>query len=107
MNPYTPNRTCQCPRCRARGLMGPAILITLGTLFLLDEMWVIRWAQTFPILLIVIGVMLYLGRTASIEGHVEPGVTRITTASSSSSSSSMPPPAPGSGTPSHGPEVNS
>lgn len=103
MNPYTPNRTCQCPRCRARGLMGPAILITIGALFLLDEMWVVRFGSTFPILLIVIGVMLYLGRTASIEGHVEPPLTQITTAPAPP----MPPPAPGPGTPSHGPEVNS
>ncbi|HLW54359.1 MAG TPA: hypothetical protein VKW06_16095 [Candidatus Angelobacter sp.] len=70
MSPYIPNRSCHCPRCRARGLMGPAILITLGVLFLLDQLLVVRWGESFPVFLIVIGVMLYLGRSASTEGHV-------------------------------------
>lgn len=104
MSPYTPNATCHCPRCRARGLMGPAILITIGALFLLDEVGRIRFGETFPILLIVIGVMLYLGRTASIEGHVQPPVAPIMPAPSIPPT---PPPPPGSGTQSHGPEVNS
>jgi hypothetical protein len=73
MNGYIPNRTCQCPRCRARGLMGAAVLITLGVLFLLDEFWVVRFDESFPALLIVIGLILYLGRSASTEGHIQPG----------------------------------
>jgi uncharacterized membrane protein YfcA len=72
MNGYIPNRTCQCPRCRARGLMGAAVLITLGVLFLLNEYTNVRFHETFPVLLIVIGLVLWLGRTASIEGHVQP-----------------------------------
>ncbi len=28
---------CHCPRCTIRGLMGPAVLITIGVLFLLHE----------------------------------------------------------------------
>ena len=72
MNGYFPNRTCQCARCRSRGLMGAAILITLGVLFLIDQFTYIRFDETFPVLLIVIGLMLYMGRSASIEGHVQP-----------------------------------
>ena len=72
MNDYVNNRTCQCPRCRARGLMGAAILITLGVLFLISEMTYLRFEETFPVLLIVIGVMLFLGRSASTEGHIQP-----------------------------------
>lgn len=72
MNGYVSNRTCQCPRCRARGLMGSAVLITLGALFLVDEFSTLRFDETFPALLIVIGVMLFLGRSASIEGHIQP-----------------------------------
>jgi hypothetical protein len=95
MNPYMPNRTCQCPRCRARGLMGAAVLITLGVLFLLDQSWVIPFHESFPALLIVIGVVLYLGRSASTEGHIQP----VTPAGA------VPPPPPIPGD-QHGPEVN-
>lgn len=72
MNDYVCNRTCQCARCRARGLMGAAVLITLGVLFLINELTYVRVEETFPALLIVIGVMLFLGRSASTEGHVQP-----------------------------------
>ena len=72
MNGYVPNRMCQCPRCRARGLMGAAILITLGVLFLLNENTGVHFHQSFPVLLIVIGLVLWLSHTASIEGHVQP-----------------------------------
>jgi hypothetical protein len=52
--------------------MGAAVLITLGVLFLLDELSRIRFDQSFPALLIVIGVVIYLGRSAATEGHVQP-----------------------------------
>lgn len=95
MSAYTGNRTCQCPRCRARGLMGAAILITLGVLFLLDEFSRLRFDDSWPALLIVIGLVLYLGRSASTEGHIVPA--RRTGA--------VPPPPPVAGD-QHGPEVN-
>ena len=40
-----------------RGLMGPAILLTLGFQFLLDSMGVIRFGRTLPLLLVVIGLV--------------------------------------------------
>lgn len=52
--------------------MGAAVLITLGVLFLLQEFWILRFDQSWPILLLVIGVMMLLGRTASAENHVQP-----------------------------------
>jgi hypothetical protein len=52
--------------------MGAAVLITLGVLFLLQEFWILRFDQSWPILLLVIGVMMLLSRTASAEGHVQP-----------------------------------
>jgi hypothetical protein len=96
MNGYVCNRTCQCPRCRARGMMGAAVLITLGVLFLIQELTYVRFEETFPALLIVIGVMLFLGRSASTEGHVQPpqAMTPMT-----------PPPPPVTGN-QPGPEVN-
>lgn len=72
MNTYTYNRACHCPRCRIRGLMGPAILITVGILFLLDQLGTFSFGEGFPVLLIVIGLVMYLGRSASTEGHIEP-----------------------------------
>lgn len=96
MSAYTPNRTCHCPRCRANGMMGPGILITLGVLFLLNETSSIHFHESFPVLLIVIGVLIYLGRSASTEGHVDARVTGI---------AAPPPPAPPDQ--SRGPEVNS
>jgi Domain of unknown function (DUF5668) len=70
---YRYNRSCSCPRCRTHGLMGPVMLITLGILFLLDQMGHAYWMQfdfTWPALLIVVGVVLLLTHTASMEGHV-------------------------------------
>jgi hypothetical protein len=95
MNGYVPNPRCQCPRCRARGLMGAAVLITLGVLVLLNNVYVIRFGESFPALFIVIGLMMYLGRSASTEGHVQPAST----------SAVIPPPPPIPGD-QHGPEVN-
>ncbi|HKV91382.1 MAG TPA: DUF5668 domain-containing protein [Candidatus Angelobacter sp.] len=72
MNPYVRNRSCSCVRCRCHGLMGAAILITLGVLFLLDNFHVIPFDQSFPILFLVIGSVLLIGRTGSTEGHIDP-----------------------------------
>jgi hypothetical protein len=40
-----------------RGLMGPAILLTLGFQFLLESTGVVRFGRTLPLLLIVIGLV--------------------------------------------------
>ena len=72
MNDYVRNRACPCVRCRAHDLMGAAILITLGVLFLLDGNHVLRFDKGVPILLLVIGCMLLVARTGSTDGHVGP-----------------------------------
>lgn len=71
---YRYNRRCSCDRCKAHALMGPAILVTLGVLFLLGEFggWRLNFDHTWPILLIVIGGVILARRNASIEGHVDP-----------------------------------
>jgi hypothetical protein len=76
MTPYIRNRNCQCVRCRAHGLMAPAVLITLGVLFLLDNNGVVSFHETFPVLFLVIGGVLLISRTGSTEGHVQPGWTQ-------------------------------
>ena len=53
--------------------MGPAVLITIGVLFLLDQMGHMHWMDfgfTWPALLIVIGLIKLLEHSASINGHV-------------------------------------
>ncbi len=62
---------CRCARCRARGLMGPAVLITVGVLFLIGE-YSGRYSfqELWPILLIVIGLVKVGEALSSSEGHV-------------------------------------
>jgi hypothetical protein len=69
---YVRNRACRCPRCAAHWLMGPAVLITVGILFLLDQLAVIPFNRSFPVLLIVIGVVKIAQRSAPDYGHIQP-----------------------------------
>lgn len=76
MSYYSCNPRCRCGRCRMAGMMGPAVLITLGVLFLLQETnfgWTWGFHRTWPILLIVIGIVKVLQYTAPIEGHIPVG----------------------------------
>lgn len=67
-------RNCPCARCRTHGLMGPAILITVGLLFFIGQMsWNYSFDRTWPIILIVIGAVKLLSDSASTAGHIEPG----------------------------------
>jgi hypothetical protein len=62
---------CQCARCRARRLMGPAMLMTVGVLFLLDHtLHAARLGQTWPVFLLAVGAVKLLQGSASIEGHI-------------------------------------
>ncbi len=93
--PASGTRVCTCTRCRSRGLMGPAVLITLGVLFLLSEFGVARFHSTWPILLIVIGLVKVLAGNADATGHVDvnaapPTPPPATPGAAPSSSSSEP-----------------
>ncbi len=73
---YRYNPDCSCPRCRAHALYGPGVLITIGVLFLLDQVGHSRWmdfGSTWPALLIVIGLILFLEHNASAANHVPRG----------------------------------
>jgi hypothetical protein len=63
---------CSCERCRTRKLMGPAILITIGVLFLLDSVSHVGFHKTWPAILLVIGVVKLMQSNASSEGHFGP-----------------------------------
>jgi len=73
MTPYFRNRNCRCVRCQASGLMGAALLITVGVLALLHTSGIVRINESIPVLFLVIGGVLLISRTGSTEGHVQPG----------------------------------
>ncbi len=63
---------CACSRCTIRGLMGPAIIITVGVLFLLDQVrgGDFSFGNTYPVLLIVIGTISLAAAASPADGHV-------------------------------------
>jgi B-box zinc finger len=64
---------CQCEHCRTRRLMGPAMLVTLGVLILLDSTTSrLEFHRTWPALLLVIGVVKLIQSNASTSGHIGP-----------------------------------
>ena len=63
---------CVCEHCRTRKLMGPAMLVTLGVLFLLDNVSGVEFHRTWPAILLVIGVVKLVQSNASTEGHIGP-----------------------------------
>lgn len=65
---------CTCRRCTIRNLMGPAVITTLGILFLLGEIGrgYLSFGNTFPVILIVIGAILLASSLAPMDGHIDP-----------------------------------
>jgi hypothetical protein len=62
---------CNCRRCTIRSLMGPAVIITVGVLFLLQETRSgFSFGQTFPAILIVIGIISLASAMAPMDGHI-------------------------------------
>jgi len=64
---------CHCQSCTIRSLVGPAVVITVGVLWLLHEAHGGRFyfGSTWPIILIVIGLVHLASSMASREGHVD------------------------------------
>lgn len=88
---------CRCARCTIRGLMGPAVVITIGVLFLLQETrgGFFGFDNTYPIILVVIGAILLASSVAPGEGHVSevappPSVPPAPSSPSTPSQSSFP-----------------
>jgi hypothetical protein len=63
---------CGCQHCTIRSLMGPAILITIGLLFLLSELrgGYFDFGNTWPVILLVIGAISLASALAPTEGHI-------------------------------------
>ncbi|HUQ50026.1 MAG TPA: hypothetical protein VM056_04865 [Terriglobales bacterium] len=68
------NRFCPCIRCKMNDSMGPAVLVTLGVMLLLEHLVRgVSMATVVAVLLIVIGGVKLLQGSASTEGHRQPG----------------------------------
>jgi hypothetical protein len=65
-------RGCTCDRCRMRKIMGPAMLMTIGILFLLQSLNVASFDRTWPAILLVVGIVKLLQSNASSAGHFGP-----------------------------------
>jgi hypothetical protein len=63
---------CNCQRCTIRGLRGPVIIVTVGVLFLLQEMrgGFFDFGNTYPVIIIVIGLLSLASALAPTDGHL-------------------------------------
>lgn len=68
----SPRVKCACQSCTIRGFVGPAVVITVGVLLLLNEIQGghFYFGNTWPVILIVIGLMHLGSALASRDGHV-------------------------------------
>src|SRR5256885_11832685 len=84
---------CRCPRCTIRGLLGPAVIITIGILFLLHEArgGYFDFSNTYPFILIVIGAVLLASSLAPITGHLESTTARPVISPAGGSAPGSPP----------------
>ena len=75
----SPKVRCACQSCTIRGFVGPAVVITVGVLLLFNQVagGHFYFGSTWPVILIVIG-LLHLGSAlASREGHVSAPVDPV------------------------------
>jgi len=80
--------------------MGPAIIITVGLLFLLDQMrgGSLSFSNTFPVILIVIGVVSLASALAPMDGHIDGSYPSVPPPSAPGSVQNLPQnPLPGQG----------
>jgi len=66
------HRICGCGRCSTRWLMGPAMVLTTGFLFLFHSMNIADLDRTWPAWILVVGIVKLLQSSASSAGHVGP-----------------------------------
>ena len=104
MDHYRPNRYCSCLRCMSWNLFGAAIIITVGMLCLVDNLRILRWGESWPFLLIVIGGLMFARTGAPIDGHIQPVPRGMATTPQQPAVSSSPavPPANSSSEANHG-----
>src|SRR5450755_145613 len=85
---------CNCRRCTIKSLMGPAVVITVGVLFLLEQTHSgFSFGQMWPIILVVIGVISLASALAPMDGHISSSVP-VTPQPGTMSAPPMPPQTP-------------
>lgn len=60
----------------AQAIRGPILLITIGVLFAIHQAGVLPFSRTWPLIIIVIGVMKLIERMAAQQPAVPPGAVR-------------------------------
>lgn len=65
----SPANRCTCMRCRFCEMTWPVLLITLGVLFFIGQYSRYSFGDLWPVLLIVWGLMSVASSVASCEGH--------------------------------------
>ena len=73
MQEYRYNPACSCPACRRSGLTGPVMMVTIGTLFLIANYTRFDFGDLWPVILIVMGGLMFLRPSTSRVGHLNPG----------------------------------
>lgn len=63
---------CSCRRCTIRGMSGPANLITIGVLFLLQQTQggYFSFGHTWPVILLMNGALSLAAALAPTDGHI-------------------------------------
>lgn len=56
-----------------QAIRGPVLLITIGILFALEQAGVIAFTRTWPLIIIVVGLMKLLERMAAPPSFLPPG----------------------------------
>jgi len=77
MERYSYNRACRCTRCRSRGILWPILFMTVGVLILLDNFGTADFERTWPLILILIGLVKVFQSNAPAEGHVDTWTQQI------------------------------
>lgn len=87
---------CHCQSCMIRALTGPAIVISIGVLFLLHQVHGgnLDFGNTWPVILVVVGFLYLASSMSSREGHIEPPTTVMPSPPAGSPVSTVPPPPP-------------
>jgi hypothetical protein len=83
------HRICPCARCSSRWLMGPAMVLTTGILFLFHTMNIADLDRTWPAWILVVGIVKLIQSSSSSAGHIGPLPP--------ATAPPQPPPSPGAG----------
>jgi len=85
---------CNCRSCTIRSLTAPAVVITVGLLFMLDRLngGHFDFSNTWPVILVVIGLLQLASAFAPRDGHMEAQTSTAMPGVPPSPPASTPPP---------------